>query len=454
MNKSIPKVPAWRIFGQLPGLNANPIPVIGGNIERFGKIFTTYLGFDPIHVTTDPAFAQYVLQKNHKNYRKTKFVKVIAEMIGNGLLTSDNPYWLKQRRLIQPSFHRKKLEALGLIMSNEIASYEEDLRQKISNSTEGLELNVLKEMMELTLQIVLRSLFTTGLTRNEIDLVDHHLTALQSLVIMRLRRPFVIPFMKLGGQLKKYERMQNEMDAIIYRIIEERRNETSPKDDLLSMLLEARYEESGEGMDNQQIRDESLIIVLAGHETTANSLAWTLYLLSQHPAIKEKLLQEFEDILGDRTANFSDVRSLVYTKQVIEESMRIYPPAWIMDRQTIEEDQLGPYTLKKGQMINFFIYGIHHDPELWPEPEKFDPERFAPENAKARKPFSYFPFGGGPRLCIGNNFALMEMALILPSLLRKFKFEYVGKKAPELQPLVTLRPKNGMPMRVSLRNTY
>jgi len=443
-----PQVPLWKVLSRLPSLNYNPIPIISKQFEEHGDFYSTYIGFDQIFVTTNPEFIQHILQKNHRNYTKTKIIHKIKDVIGNGLLTSDGAYWLKQRRLIQPGFHRKKLEGLSKIISSEIEPYVSNLEQSIDGKES---VDVMKEMMKLTLNVILRSLFSAGFSQEEIDLVDHHFTELQEMLIMKIRRPFVVPAVRLFGGMKKYKRMQDEMDAIIYRLIRERRKDNGEYDDLMGMLLNSKYADTGEGMTDQQLRDESLILFLAGHETSANALSWMLYLLSQHPEIEQRLLDEFKEVLNGRPAGFEDMKQLPYTRQVIEESLRLYPPAWIMDRQTIEADQLGEYLIEGGKMVNIFIYGVHHDPKNWPDPKKFDPDRFTPEKSKARKPFTYFPFGGGPRLCIGNNFAMMEMQMILAALLQKFSFEYARETPPETEPMITLRPRGGMPMRIKRR---
>ena len=238
--------------------------------------------------------------------------------------------------------------------------------------------------------------------------------------------------------------MQKQLDQTIYFLIEQRRKKPEGQNDLLSMLMEARDEETGEGMTDQQLRDEVATLFAAGHETSANALSWIFFLLGQNPGILQKLRVEVGSVLEGRKPALVDLAALPYVKQVIQESMRLFPPAWVIGREPLTEDQLGEYRLPKRATLVIPTWVIHRHPEFWPEPEKFDPDRFLPEKVKARDKFCYLPFGGGPRICIGINFAMMEMQLVLPMILQKYTLRLAENQRIEKEPLITLRPKNGI----------
>ncbi len=442
------KISMLRTFKNIPQLLSDPIKLISNQFEEYGDTYRSYVGLEEIYLSQDADFVQYFMQKGHRNYRKTKFTRSLGQTIGNGLLTSDGDYWRRQRRLIQPGFHKKKLNELSNIITKDISDFSDYLEHHIDDF-ESAEL--MKLMMRLTIKVVLNSLFSNSISDKHIDRFDDIITTFQHYIVAKVRIPFSSQFFKLNGRSKRMKVLVNEIDDIIYGIIAGRKNNQGNFDDLLDMLLQARYEDTGEGMTDQQLRDESIIMLLAGHETSANALTWAFYLLHRHPEITEKVLAEIQHVVGNRQPTFEDLKGLTYTKQVIQESMRLFPPAWITDREALAEHQMMGYKIKKGQVVTVFVYGLHRNPVYWERPNDFMPERFAPELVKKRHPFSYMPFGGGPRLCIGNNFAYMEMQLALAILLPKFKFEAIANEAPKLEGLITLRPKGGLPVKISLR---
>ena len=446
MTKKIPKIPRWRSFLNSFRFTKYPIEVMNGNIAAHGDTFSVYIGgLMKGIVSTNPDFIQHVLQKNHRNYPKSPLhFKHLAHYLGNGLLTSDGEYWLRQRRLIQPGFHRKRLEILTVKMQEVIDEFIEQFDQKIKKEAE---VDIYPLMLELAFKIVARSLFGTNLPEAQLPRLSHIITVLQEFIILLIRQPYRTPWFRITGKIKEMEALAAEADEIILQVIKDRRASGEKKDDLLQMLLDARYEDTGEGMTDRQLIDESAILFLAGHETTANALAWTWYLLGAHSSVAAKLKEEAISVCGDRTATFADLPNLKYCRQIIDESLRLYPPAWVTDRIAKEDDHINGIPIKAGTMIVTYIYGAHHAPEQWDDPEAFRPERFDTEKNKTRHPFAYLPFGGGPRLCIGNNFALMEMQLILTAMIRRYRFELVKGHPVEPQALITLRPKYGVRMR-------
>ena len=445
---SIPSVP--RLVSLLRSFQfvKNPIPPMNEAIEQYGDTYKLYMGgLVEGMVTRDPTIIQHVLQKNHRNYKKSKLAtETVAKYIGHGLLTSEGDYWLRQRRLIQPGFHRAKLAALVNIM-NQVIDQRLDEMSSFADSGQVIELE--EQMMKLAFAIVANTLFTTSMSGEEMLKLSQNITTLQSFIVREVRQPYFNPWFKISGAIRKHLDIAKESSALILKVIKERQASGQQYDDLLNMLLSARYEDTGEGMTDQQLLEESLILFVAGHETTANALSWTLYLLSQNPAALEKLLSEIKNTIGDRNPRFEDLAKLNYTSKIIQESMRLYPPAWVTDRVAIEDDEINGTPIPKDTMIVVYIYGVHHSEKYWEAPEQFRPERFEKEATKKRPAFTYMPFGGGPRLCIGNNFAMMEMQLALVKMLQRFSFELVPNQKIEVQPLITLRPRYGVKMRMS-----
>lgn len=447
----IPQIPRYRALYNTLRFVRDPIAVINKQLNRLGPSFYTYLGgvYRGL-VTTDPEVIQYVLQKNNRNYRKSPMhFERVSHFLGHGLLTSEGDYWLRQRRLIQPGFHRSRLAALTGIMQGVIDEFTTKFDRELARNPT---VDIYKYMMELAFSVVARSLFSADLKESELQRMAHLITVLQEFIIRQIRQPYLNWWFKLSGKLRRHEKLASEFDALIQGIIRERRQSGQQYDDLLQMLLDSRYEDTNEGMNDRQLFEEAAILFVAGHETSANALAWTWHLLARHPEVVQRARQELQEVLGDRTPAFEDLPRLPYISQIIDESMRMYPPAWITDRIALEDDECKGISIPKGIVVVTYFYGTHHSPLLWEDPERFDPDRFSPENAKRQKPYAYLPFGGGPRLCIGNNFAIMEMQLTLATMLRRYDFESIPDQKVEAQALITLRPKNGIFMRFFKRS--
>lgn len=441
--RSIPTIPRWRTLLNSFRFVRVPLDVLNQNIQTHGDTMYTYIGgLYPGLLTVNPAVIRHVLQKNHRNYKKSpiQFDKM-AHFLGKGLLTSEGEYWLRQRRLIQPGFHRQRIAGLTQIMLDVI----EESIERIETDNRGKKyIDVYPHMMELAFRIMARSLFSTDLPEAELRILSDNISALQEFIIREIRQPFLEPWFRLSGQVRRHEALARQSDEILLRFIRQRQQSGEAKDDLLQMLLDARYEDTGEGMSERQLLDETTILLVAGHETSACALSWTWYLLGQHPKVVSRLREELHEVLGDRQPAFKDLPRLQYTQQVIEESMRLYPPAWITDRVALEDDEAGGVRIPKGTTIIIYIYGTHRNSGVWDAPERFDPDRFAPEKRNDQPAFSYLPFGGGPRLCIGNNFAMMEMQLVLAQMLRHFDIEAPAGQEVTPLPLITMRPKEGV----------
>ncbi|MBK8502441.1 MAG: cytochrome P450 [Saprospiraceae bacterium] len=448
-NRLPPLVPRYLSVLRAAKFITNPIPVLDSHLRQFGPNYLFHIGgFKKGFLTTDPEIIQHVLQKNHRNYRKSDIqTGLLAHYIGNGLLTSEGEYWLKQRRLIQPGFHRKRLASLVGLMNLEIQLA---IKRWTDLATQEAAVDIYKEMHLLAFRIVAKTLFSTGLDEPRMEKLSAQITQVQKFIVKQIRQPYAHWWFKISGQIGQHEEISQATKQILIDIISTRMQSGVAHDDLLQMLLDARYEETGESMTLQQLLDECLIIFVAGHETTANALSWAFYLLAKNPRHIDLLRQESSSWMTEKQPLFEHLPRLTYTHQVIEEVMRLYPPAWIIDRVAQDQDEAGGFRIAKGTMMILYTYGTHHNPGLWPKQDQFEPERFNEERRSEIHPFAYFPFGGGPRLCIGNNFALMEMQLILTQLFHHFDFELISQKV-EMLPLITLRPEKALMFRIRNR---
>ncbi len=415
------------------------------NLEEVGDFYYSNMMMRDYYITSNPEVVKHVLVDNQKNYIKSPAYQTLKLIIGNGLLTNEGDFWRKQRRLAQPAFYKGQLEALFYVMQNITLDFCGNLSQKCKQDEH---LDVAEEMTKLTADIVLKTLFTSENDSNQKEMYDA-VGAAQEFVVFCMQNPHLVPFTYLNGKRKNFYKNKAKLDQAIFNIIESRRVNKTDAPDLLNMLMGVQDADTGEVMSNQQLRDEMMTMYAAGHETSANSLSWTLYLLSQHPEIVERLRAEAQFVIGNEVCpSFADLRRLQYTKQVIEESMRLFPPAWSLGRENLQDDKILGYDIPKGSIIFISNYTLHRDPRFWKDPEVFNPDRFDPELVKARPKTHYLPFGAGPRMCIGNHFAMMEMQLILSTLINHFDFELTNDEEVIPQALVTLKPKFGIKMKV------
>lgn len=422
------------------------VPEYDGIFEVTSFFFGKIGDFDRMYIVSDPDQVQHILVKNNKNYYKGRAYDQLKALLGNGLLTNKGESWIKQRRLMQPAFHRERLTSFASIMTEECQA----IIDRWKALPDGTTVNLSRDMMEMTLKIICRTMFTADVA-DMVDRVNDEFHIANEALIERITNPFKIPvWLPTPGNVKE-KGAYDTIKSIVENVIEGRRNSGEHYDDLLAMLMEAKDEDTGEMMDDEQLRDEVVTMFLAGHETTGVALTWLFHCLDENSEAAEKLLQEEADVLDGRTPEAMDIRTLSYTKMVIDETLRLYPPAWLISRQSYEDDMLGDYITPKATNCMIPVYAIHRDARYWDDPMQFEPERFNAENSKGRHKFVYFPFGGGPRLCIGNNFALMEMQLIVPMILREFKLNKPEGFQFIKDPLITMRPEPDMEMVVTKR---
>jgi cytochrome P450 len=413
--------------------------------EKYGGF--TYSTFGPIsfYVISDPDIMHEVLVERADLFHKGELLKnAFRPFLGNGLLISEGDFWKRQRKLAQPAFHMKRIDAYGKAM----VEYTERM---VDSWRMGEVIWLDREMMKLTLQIIARTMFDADVS-NDAEHVGQLLTEILEATNNRINAVFRLPEWIPTPQRARVNRSVAELDAILQRIIDERRTAHEDKGDLLSMLLLAQ-DDDGSGMTDRQLRDELMTIFLAGHETTAMALSWAWYLLSLHPDVMNKLQAEVDTALDGRAPTVADLSHLPYTEMIVKETMRLYPPAPGFSREPIQDIELAGYTVPKGSLFLMSSYAMHHNPQYFPEPEQFIPERFTPENEQARHKYAYLPFGGGPRVCIGNNFALMEARLVLAAMAQRVELGLTPGQVVEPQQLVTLRPKRSIQMKVANRQS-
>ncbi|MFN0086639.1 MAG: cytochrome P450 [Blastocatellia bacterium] len=405
------------------------------------KVLRYRLGPRAMHLVNDPEGVRRVLQENHQNYdKRTRSSSKIASVSGDSLLVSNGAFWLRQRRLMQPVFHHQRLAGFVRVMTEATTAMLDRARE---TAARGEPLEMASEMMHLTFTIVGRTLFSVDVGRDA-DEVESAMAVVLDHTYQRLERILDPPPSVPTPRNLRFRRALGEIDRIVYRIIAERRGVEA--NDVLSMLLGVRDEETGDGMTDEQLRDETITFLLAGHETTANALAWTWYLLSRHSEVERRLRDEVRDVLGDRAPGAEDLPRLQYVRQVIREAMRLYPPIWIIERRAIGPDEIHGVAIPAGSSVIVSPYALHRAPDLWTDPETFDPDRFAPGREPDR--FAYIPFGAGPRLCIGNNFALMEAQVIVAMIARRYAVRLPAGQEVAARPGITLRPRDRMMMRL------
>ena len=437
-----PGPPASGPLGSLPDIRRDRLGLLIKSVHDYGEVVHFRMLNRHVVLLANPDHVRHVFQDNYRNYSKqTPGFRVLRAFLRNGLLTNEGDQWLRQRRIAQPAFHHERIAAFAKIMTTATT--------ELADRWDGdkvLETNLTADMMRLTLRIVGETLLSTDVT-HEADRVGQALTVALRSANRAVGSIVDIPQWVPTPANIRLRRALAALDDVVYEIISQRRHEANETGDLLSMLMDARDEETGEAMSDRQLRDEAMTIFLAGHETTAVALGWTWYLLSKYPAVAQRLRDELIDVLGGRPPSFYDLPRLAYTEQVIKESMRLYPPAWIISRCAIGSDRIGGYDILPRTIIFASPYVTHRLPRLWENPEGFEPGRFDHDRVESLPPFAYFPFGGGPRQCIGNNFAMMEMVLVIATLAQRYRLDLVPGANGGLAPGITLRPSQPIAVR-------
>ena len=410
-----------------------------GNVVR-------WTGFFDIYLVNHPESVRQILSKNYEHYSKrTIDYRILMNVMGNGLVSNDGPSWVRQRKLMQPVFSNRNVNSFDSAINHATAETIERWRRLPAGETIWMD----REMLRLTYQIVGSTLFGT-------DIDEYHDQIAEILEIVNLRPQEFKALLTMISWLpvasnRRWRKAKNQLDNIVYALIDKRRAEGIRDNDILDRLLGAKHDETGKGMDEKQLRDEVVTLMLAGHETSANALAWTLHLLSINPDVEQRLYEDIGSVVGDGPASAADLLNIPYLKQVVQESMRLYPPVWAIARRSEEPGEYNGYYIPKNAYIGIAPYALHRDPEVWPEPTRFDPGRFDSENVKQRHSYSYLPFAAGPRACIGASMAMLEIQLALVQIVRQFKLSMVPAHPIDTAAKVTLRPRHGIAMTITPR---
>jgi cytochrome P450 len=431
------------IMGVMADYNRDALEFIT-RCRDYGDIVRTRFLWVHAYFLYHPKDIEHLLTTNARSFRKAQSLRspFFFRLVGNGLVTSEGDFWRRQRRLAQPAFHRQRISGYGDVMV-------EYTQRAIANWKEGENRDLSRDMTRLTLEIVVKTLFNSDVSNDA-----EHVGEMLSKIVKPFGNQATLKWI-LDNRLptpghRNYFKSVSEIDRIVFRIISERRASKSDEGDLLSMLLQAQ-DEDGSQMTDTQLRDEVMTLFLAGHETTALSLSWSWYLLAKHPEAERKFHAELEEVLGGRPPQVGDLAKLKYTEMIAKEAMRLYPPAYAVGREAIEDTEIGGYRVPRGSQIFAFPWVTQRDSRFFDNPERFEPERWTNERCEQIPKYAYFPFGAGPRQCIGNYFAMMEIILLLATIGQRFKFTLQPHHEVELLPVLSLRPKNGLPMIVSER---
>ncbi|MGB5404226.1 cytochrome P450 [Robiginitalea sp.] len=438
----IQQVSQWEVIQNRRRILSNPLPFHREKFDALGNTFIVRIGpRKRIVFTREPDTIRSILQKNHRNYAKSELqTRDLAKYIGHGILTSEGDFWRKHRKMIQPAFHKDQLRGLLGLMFRAI-------REELQGLPENEVLDIFPRMSDLAFQVVAQSLFRAGDFRKDMNRLQEITEENQKMLIREMRQPYLKWWFKLSGRIGYHLGLSTQARELLDGLIEERVQSGLHRGDLLDMLLGARYDD-GRPMPRHQLIDELIILFTAGHETTANALSFAVFLLARHPEKQERLYTEVRDLDFGQEDTLQVIRSLGYTQQCIEEAMRLFPPVYVIDRVSLSEEVVNGHPFPAGTTWLLSLYELHRSPNLWEDPEAFIPERFEPQKKKAYTGF-YFPFGAGPRMCIGNNFAMNEMVLAVGWLVQNYRIT-TPTDVLEINPLISLKPGK-VPLRLELR---
>jgi cytochrome P450 len=431
------------LIGNMPLAAREPLEVFSRWAMEYGDIFYYRAGWIHVYFLNHPDLIEYVLVRNPENFRKDRVVQNSRWFLGRGLLTNEGESWKKQRRLSQPAFHKERIASYAETMTS-------SAEQMVVNWQSGDRLDAHQEMMRVTLRIVVQALF--GAEAVQTEKISRSLNVIMRNVSgVRMILPPLLRYLPLPGMME-LRRAVDQLDGVVFDIIGQRRRKRQDSGDLLSMLL-ATQDEDGRGMNDTQLRDEVMTFLLAGHETTALALTWSWYLLSGHSEAEQRLHEELDRVLAGRVPIISDLPSLNYTEAVVKEALRLFPPAWTQARTAIHDFDLGGYRIPAGSDVVMSQWIMHRDERFFSDPDRFNPDRWNTNRSQNLPRFAYFPFGGGPRQCIGASFAMMEAILLLATIARRFRLRMLDGSHITPVPSLTLRPRQSILMEITARST-
>ena len=430
-----PGISRAEAFLKSKDLLKNPIDVFEKYRKTLGPNFTFYFGgVKKAIITADPDFIKHILKDNNANYNKSDIqVKRMAEFQGTGLLNSHGDYWLRQRKLLSMGFTRSKLVSLLPLQIDILSEFMERLDKSIDKGP----VNIYEQMIKFTLKSVGKSLFGDAMKEAELDQLGEAISEIQQFILKQVFQPYLIPWYRVSGETASFQKIRREADKIVVDYINQRKKTGHKAWDFLQLILETPYKDSGELMSDQQVKIEILQLLVAGNETSSNGLTWSFYLLAKHPEYIASIRKEINEVCADKDIDYVDLHNMKHTINVLNEVLRLYPPFWMIDRIALDDDEFNGIKIPAGSSVLPYIYGVHHNSAYWEDPHRFNPARFEHKI----HPFAHIPFGGGPRVCIGQNMALMQILLVLVSVIKQYDFKITDDAIVDIDPRMILRPK-------------
>ncbi|MEL6348014.1 MAG: cytochrome P450 [Myxococcota bacterium] len=442
---SAPPGPArWPLVGNLPGLLWGGMGWLTSQEAAFGDIYTLDLGAQRAVLLSHPDYAQHVLRTHARNYVKQgTFWSSVRSLLGQGLPTSEGELWKKRRKMMNPQFRKNRVQQLGQVMAEVIAE------QLDAWPAEGQVVKGSHLVNQVTMAVIVRTMFGTGLSVAQSDAITEAMSFSLDHMLQKVFTDALPSWVPVPGRRAHREAVAR-IDEVLYAVLEKRRA-GAPGNDLLTMMMLMRDEESGKGLSDVDLRDETMSLFVAGYETTATAVSWVIDRMASDPAFAATLQEEADRVLGDRPPQARDAQALPYARRVFQETLRMQGPVYFLAREAVEDDVIGGHHIEAGSLVSLMLNRIHRHPAAWDDPETFDPDRFLPERSKGRHPCAFVAFGAGQRQCIGKGFALLEGTLLLSAIAQRFRFEPVSGKQAAEQYAITYRPRNGMPLRIYQR---
>lgn len=439
-----PHVPRGLAFLDTRAMARNPIAVYEKYRARYGATFSFHFGgMTPAIVTSDPLVVEHVLRVNRDNYRKSAIqVEHMVEFQGRGLVNIHGEEWFRQRRLVAHGFRAAHLAKLLPLQQDVL----HDLMTGFDRDARRGPVDMHQQMVRFTLRLIGTAIFGRSMTEEELERIGDIISEIQSYILRKLVQPYKLPWYRLSGETARNHQLRRDGDAIVLRHIKARLGQRGTDDDLLRILMETPYHDTGETMSEALTLIESLQLTVAGNETSSNALTWIFYLLGRHPEHIRDVRDEVASVIGDGPIDYKNLHQLHGTMRVIDEALRLYPPFWMIDRIALKEDEVAGVRIPAGSMVIPYIYGTHRNPAHWDDVETFDPRRFESQRAKQRHPFAYIPFGGGPRICVGSSMAVMQILMIIVAFVRRYEFGLAGPEPVGIRPMMLLRPRGAVAM--------
>ena len=431
-----PQISRVESFVDSKDMVKNPIEVIEEYRKKLGPTFTFYFGgMKRTVLSADPEFIKHVLKDNQTNYHKSDIqVKRMGEFQGQGLLNSHGDQWLRQRRFLSMGFTRSRLKELWPLQCEVLNQF----MTSFAAEAEKKPVDIRDQMVKFTLRTVGKSLFGRSMQDGELNRLGDAISRIQAFIVRQVVQPYKIPWFRISGQTEQFQKIRREADQIVRDYVQQRRRRRDRELDLLQQIIETPYKDSGVFMDDEKVVVELLQLLVAGNETSSNTLSWTFYLLAKHPEHVVAMREEIEATLGDREMDYESLHKLTYVVGVLNEAMRLYPPFWMIDRVALDKDEICGLEIPAGTTVVPYIYGVHRNVDIWEDPDRFDPIRFMGKNK--RHPFAHIPFGGGGRVCIGQNMAIMQMLLVIVAVVRRYDFKLDPDKTIDKRAMMILRP--------------